>query len=115
MVRMKNRQRITRRSVLLSCAGFGVAACGAWPDLSCAGKGQLTRSQQTSRDGRSYRERSRIAGRSCINCTFFNAPDGGCGVCAIDNLPANPEGHCISWASLTAETSDQRVKGVRRA
>lgn len=122
MVRMPIRKDLTRRGVLTGTAGVGltmlVAACGSGGGLSCAGPGELTRSQQTARDGRRYVERSKVAGKNCANCTFLNNPglnDPGaaCGVCAIDNLPAHPEGYCISWAQ--AELSGTVSKGAQRA
>lgn len=93
-------------------AGLFLAACGT-PGLSCAAPGQLTRSQQTARDGRQYVERSNVAGRTCTNCTFYNDPEAPCGICAIDNLPAHPEGYCISWAQL--EMSQTHSRGAARA
>lgn len=121
MVRMPIKKDISRRDVLTGTAGLGltmlVAACGGG-GLSCAGPGELTRSQQTARDGRRYVERSKVAGKNCANCTFLNNPGlndprAACGVCAIDNLPAHPEGYCISWAQ--AELSGTVSKGAQRA
>lgn len=116
MVRMPIRKDISRRGVLTGIAGAGLAmavtACGGG-GFSCAGPGELTRSQQTARDGRQYVERSRVAGKNCANCTFLNDPGAACGTCAIDNLPAHPEGYCISWAQ--AELSGTFSKGAQRA
>lgn len=114
-MRMPTLYEISRRRVLMGVgagAGLVLTACGA-PGVSCAAPGQLTRSQQTARDGRQYVERSRVAGKTCTNCVFYLAPEAACGTCAIDNLPAHPEGYCISWAQVEPSEADRG--SVRRA
>lgn len=114
-MRMPRNNELSRRRILMGAgvgAGLVLTACGG-SGLSCAAPGQLTRSQQTARDGREYVERSRMAGKTCTNCVFYNDPQAACGTCAIDNLPAHPEGHCISWAQV--EPSEAASGSVRRA
>lgn len=98
---------IGRRRLLFGLAATSVAvplvsACGGGGGsaFSCAGPDQLTPSQKAARDGRKYVEVSGEADKDCANCTFFKSPGAGCGTCAIDNLPANPDGYCNSWVRI---------------
>ena len=103
---MKHDLRLDRRKVLIAMGASVtsaslLSACGGGEaKLACAGPDQLTASQKSARDGRKYVEASGEAGKSCANCTFFKSPGSGCGTCAIDNLPANPEGYCSSWVQM---------------
>lgn len=108
-----------RRQVIgtLIATGSSLALLGACggkgSSLKCAGKGQLTTSQKAARDGRNYVELSSVEGRHCSNCTFFSAPsETGCGTCGIDDLPANPDGHCSSWVKQTADADPAEQRGT---
>jgi hypothetical protein len=47
-----------------------------------------------------YVEASLEPTRRCTACSFFSAqPGSACGTCEILNGPANPNGHCDSWAA----------------
>ena len=102
--------QMRRREALTCLAGAGsvlvLAGCGSGgSSLRCVS--ELTPAQRTARDGRQYVEVSKVAGQSCSNCTFFASGGAGCGTCGIDNLPANPEGYCISWVAMPAGADDQ--------
>ena len=111
-------EKITRRHALIRVVGaaaglVAVSACQKSSGVQCAAPGQLTRSQQAARDGRKYVEASNVSGKSCANCTFFKVAGGDCGACAIDDLPANPEGYCISWSQ--AESAQYKKTGGQHA
>jgi hypothetical protein len=47
-----------------------------------------------------YVEEFGDASKTCSGCGFFSAEgEPGCGSCKIFNGPANPKGHCDSWAA----------------
>jgi hypothetical protein len=98
------RRTFIKSSLALSAGGAVLAACGngATSSLQCATSDTLSRSEMLSREGRDYAEVSRVDGRNCLNCEFYNGFEAECGSCQIDNLPANPAGHCVSWTEKQA-------------
>jgi hypothetical protein len=47
-----------------------------------------------------YTEQYSDTTKTCSACGFFDADgDKGCGTCKIFSGPANPKGHCDSWAA----------------
>lgn len=108
MIKTNKSRRLGRREVITGFVATGscamlMAGCGRGSDtaIRCAGADQLTASQKAARDGRRYAEASQVEGETCANCTFFNASKGDCGTCGIDDLPANPGGHCVSWVAMS--------------
>ncbi len=105
----------SRRSFLvsglkLSAAGAAVAAfsaCGSKPAAStaCADTSNLTASEQSLRQSMNYAEQAPDSAKSCSGCSFFTpgAAGAACGSCEIfTGGPANPGGHCDSWAAKPA-------------
>ena len=105
----------SRRSFLvsglrLSAAGVAVAAlsgCGSKPASStaCADLASLPASEQSLRQSMNYAEKAPDPAKRCAGCSFFTAGEGGaaCGRCEIySGGPANPGGHCDSWAARPA-------------
>jgi hypothetical protein len=111
---------LSRRSLLgwglkLPVAGAAVAALGACSGggggsgpaaaAACADASNLTASEASLRQASAYVEKAPDPAKTCAGCTFFTAdPNGGpCGTCQIFvGGPANPAGHCDSWAARTA-------------
>ncbi len=106
----------SRRSFLalglkVSAAGVAAAAlnaCGSKPAADtavCADVAGLTASEQSLRASMKYVEKSPDPAKTCSGCSFFTAGEGAaaCGTCEMyTGGPANPGGHCDSWAAKPA-------------
>jgi hypothetical protein len=80
-------------AALDACGGkpSGGATAGGAP--ACVDLGGLTASEQSLRESMNYVEKAPDPANTCSGCTFFTAGEGG---------PANPAGHCDSWAAKPA-------------
>ncbi len=106
-----SRRSFLKLGLKVSAVGIAAAAlqaCGSKPaaDASaCVDVGSLTSSEQSLRQSMNYAEKAPDATKSCSGCAFFTAGEGGasCGSCEIfTGGPANPGGHCDSWAAKPA-------------
>ena len=101
MVDSISRRKLLERSVQISVAGAVAAAAGsaAAADKVCADPKAMDSGQKSIRMSLNYTETGSDATKTCSGCGFFT-PDatGGCGQCMIFTGPANPKGHCDSWA-----------------
>ena len=71
----------------------------------CADPEDMSPSETSLRQANHYVENSDDAAKTCAGCTFFTpgADGAGCGTCQIyTGGPANPKGHCDSWAAKAA-------------
>jgi hypothetical protein len=88
---------MTRRALLRHAIGIGTLSVGTkLLAASCAVPGGPDSSMRTELH---YVEASTDPGKQCAGCAFFSNLQGGCGTCQILNGPANPNGHCDSWAA----------------
>jgi hypothetical protein len=90
--------------------GFALEACGGKPSggaaaggpKACVDLAELTASEQSLRQSMNYVEKAPDPTKTCSGCSFFTAGEG-CGSCEIfTGGPANPAGHCDSWAAKPA-------------
>ena len=71
----------------------------------CADPEDMSPSETSLRQANHYVENSGDAAKTCAACTFYTpgADGAGCGTCQIyTGGPANPKGHCDSWAAKAA-------------
>ncbi|HEY6455451.1 MAG TPA: high-potential iron-sulfur protein [Steroidobacteraceae bacterium] len=106
--------KIPRRAVLRHGLRLTAAAVALWTlsacaednkkMLACANPDSMGAAENALRKARHYVEKSPDLAKTCSGCAFFTAgQDGGaCGTCAIFQGPANPAGHCDSWAAKQA-------------
>jgi hypothetical protein len=105
------RRTFLNRGAQLPVAGAAawiLSACGAKPGASagkggvnCVDAGQLTAAQTAQRASFHYADTSPDPQKTCSGCAFFTPPESGtgCGQCQVLLAPANPGGHCDSWAA----------------
>jgi High potential iron-sulfur protein len=103
--------KLTRRAVLgygvqLSGVGVVIGALSACDNakkkvVACADPNSLSDAENSLRKDRHYVEQSPDPTKTCSGCGFFKLDEdaGGCGRCEIFQGPANPKGHCDSWAA----------------
>ncbi len=90
-------------TALTSCSGGKSQPASAGG--GCANPEDMSPSETSLREANHYVENSADAAKTCAACTFFTpgADGAGCGTCQIyTGGPANPKGHCDSWAAKTA-------------
>lgn len=90
----------TAAVTLTACSGGKSGSASA----SCADPEAMSPSETSLRQANHYGERSDDAAKTCKGCTFFTAGADAtaCGTCQIfTGGPANPSGHCDSWAAKT--------------
>lgn len=98
---------LNRRAFLKLSAGVSVGVgtivvmggCSRQPGIVCNDPATLSSGEMSLRKSLNYREQSADVSQQCSGCAFFTAETGNCGSCQILNGPANPEGHCDSWAA----------------
>ncbi len=89
-------------------AAATLSACGSKQAASasaCVDVDSLTASEHSLRESMHYVEKAPNPAESCAGCEFFTADPGGgaCGTCQMFvGGPANPTGHCDSWAAKPA-------------
>ena len=102
MVDSISRRKLLERGVQISVGGAVVVAAGqaVAADKVCADPKAMDSGQKSIRMSLNYTEMSPDQTKTCAMCGFFT-PDatGGCGQCMIYTGPANPKGHCDSWAA----------------
>ena len=96
-----SRRKLLERSVQVSVGGALVAAAGqaAAAEKLCADPKAMDGGQKSIRMSLNYVEQSPNAEQVCGGCGFFAPDAAGCGTCMIFTGPANPKGHCDSWAA----------------
>ena len=105
--------RLTRRLVLgrglqlpvVGLAAWALSGCEKAPKAqACAGPDTLTSSEASLRDASHYVEAATDPAKVCTDCEFFQPGETGsfCGKCTVLLGPANPRGHCDSWAAKKA-------------
>jgi High potential iron-sulfur protein len=93
---------------VVGVTAVALQACGsksAADSAACVDVGGLTASEQSLRQSMNYVEKAPDPTKTCAGCSFFTAGEGaaGCGSCEIfTGGPANPGGHCDSWAAKPA-------------
>jgi hypothetical protein len=91
-------------ALLLSLAGCGGGghSSNAVTGAVCADPNTMTDSEQSTRKGVGYVERSPNPNQVCGGCAFFHAGATGsqCGTCdVLSGAPVNGHGHCNSWSA----------------
>ncbi|MEA3300888.1 MAG: high-potential iron-sulfur protein [Pseudomonadota bacterium] len=100
-----------KRNISLSRRGFlsgmaRVAVAGSAVLLASCGRDgnaiacveNLASGEASLRRSFNYSDKSPVADKSCGNCVFFEAGEGGCGHCRIFTGPASLGGYCDSWS-----------------
>ena len=94
-------QSLTGCFVAAAASGIALAHGADGEGLNCANPGALSAADLQQRKLDNYTEQSPDPAKTCSGCRFFTA--GGeaasCGMCAIFNGPANPQGRCDDWAA----------------
>jgi len=103
-----SRRTFVVRGLQLPAAGvalWAITAC-AQKDKStaCVDTTRLTPAEAQLRQSYHYVEQSTDPAKTCNGCAFFTPADegNGCGKCSVMTGPANPLGHCDSWAAKPA-------------
>ncbi len=108
-----SRRTFLNRTLLVPLAGTtacAVSACGSQGSSPgggtaaasvCADPRKLTAAENAQRQSFHYLEQSTDDTKVCAGCSFFTPPESGtgCGQCQVLLGPANPRGHCDSWAA----------------
>jgi hypothetical protein len=96
-----SRRKLLERGVQMSVGGALIATAGnaVAADKVCADPNAMDSGQKSIRMSLNYVEMSPDPTKGCAACGFFTADNTGCGQCMIFTGPANPKGHCDSWAA----------------
>jgi hypothetical protein len=108
-----SRRTFLNRSLLVPLAGttaWALSACGSKGGATggasaaaavCADPRKLTAAENAQRQSFHYVEQSTDQTKTCSGCSFFTPSESGtgCGQCQVLLGPANPRGHCDSWAA----------------
>jgi hypothetical protein len=87
---------------LTGCTGGNSSGSVAAGGTVCADPNAMDDSEQSTRKGVGYTERSPDPKQVCGGCSFFHGGEAGsmCGTCdVLSGKPVNPHGHCNSWSA----------------